>query len=83
MSTKKTAPKKSTSEVKKEVDLGVSPSTSEVVILTLNEYLATADVHPGLIASYRWEARKDWRMAEPRTLEEWVKAFELQSKQRY
>ena len=66
-----------------EVEEAVSTSASEVVKLTLDEYLGNAQVNPGLVASFRVEARRTPAMLEAKTAEEWESAFDLQSKTAY
>lgn len=50
---------------------------------TLEEYISEANVHRGLVASFRYEASKDASLLEPKTREEWDIAFTAQSNKVY
>jgi len=56
--------------------------TSEAV-LDFDQYVAEAKVNRGLVASFKYEARKDASLLEPKTKEDWDKAFQAQSARVY
>ena len=72
-----------TSEVKENLSNLVSTSEVEVDTLTLDEYLAKVKVHPGLVASFKFEAKRTGSGLEPKTMEDWKRAFEAQSNRIY
>lgn len=77
------AKKKPTSEVQEKVQEEVSTSEVELVTLTLDEYLTANPVHPGLLASFKWEASQDRALLDEKSEDAWRQAFEAQSKKTY
>jgi hypothetical protein len=52
-------------------------------VVTMEEFIAKAKINPGLVASFKVEAAKTSEGLSPRSAEDWVKAFEAQSKKVY
>lgn len=55
----------------------------EPVLVIFEDFLATNDIHPGLVASFKYEAKVAGDTLIPRTSEEWNTAFEAQSNRQY
>ncbi|AKG36088.1 hypothetical protein [Paenibacillus durus] len=51
--------------------------------MSLDAYLEKHTVHPGLVASYRYEARTRAELLQEKTESAWKLAFEQQSKTQY
>lgn len=73
----------SSSEVGTTTPVGVSTSEVGLDKLTLELYLEKADVNPGLVASYRYEAQDKPAMLEKKTEDDWDEALKNQSKRIY
>lgn len=52
-------------------------------VMSMDAFLKEVKLHPGLIASYRYEAQFDEDMLRPKTFEGWEEAFDKQSKRQY
>jgi len=83
MKKKKDAMNVTASEAEEKDVNSVSTSEVETDKLTLDEYLETVKVNPGLVASFKYEAKKDPSMLKPKTKEGWSRAFEAQSNRVY
>lgn len=81
MTTKRT--NKVTSEVQEAAHEDVSTSEVDAVKITLDAYLETASVHPGLLASFKWEDAQRGDQLAARTATEWAAALDAQSKKTY
>ena len=55
----------------------------EAVLVSFEDFLSNNKIHPGLIASYKYEASKDSDGLKPRTVAEWNTSFEEQSNKTY
>ncbi len=73
----KPAPKSETSEGQ------ISKVAADPEVISLEDYLDKHSVHPGLIASFRYEARIRDEMLLEKTESAWELAFEQQSKTQY
>lgn len=80
-----TVKKKQASEAREETEIEVSTSASEVVTLTLDEYLKGANpkINEGLVASFKVEAANEPSALEPKSSDEWAQAFSVQSNRIY
>lgn len=73
-----------TSEVQEKLPEEVSTSEVQLDTLTLDEYLAKVPVNPGLVASFKYEGSTRFpETLEPKTMDEWKTAFEVQSARIY
>ncbi|MEC0169913.1 hypothetical protein [Paenibacillus graminis] len=61
----------------------ISKVAADPEVISLDAYLEKHSVHPGLIASYRYEARASEEMLLEKTESAWKLAFEQQSKTQY
>ncbi|MFS8214819.1 hypothetical protein [Paenibacillus sp. S29] len=52
-------------------------------LVTLDDYLSRVQVHMGLVASFRYEARSKPELLQDKTDEQWAKAFNQQSETQY
>lgn len=51
--------------------------------VTLDDYLSRVQVHRGLVASFRYEARSKPELLQDKTDEQWANAFCVQSETQY
>lgn len=81
MSNKKT---KITSEVQEEILTSEVQEVEKAGTITMDEYLKKVKVNPLLVASFTYEGKYNHpEMLEPKTVDDWAKAFEAQSKRTY
>lgn len=55
----------------------------EVVVIGFEDFLQNKKIHPGLVASFKFEASKEVDGLKPRTENEWLNALDAQSNRTY
>lgn len=71
---------------KNEKQVAVEPeekAPEAPVMVSFEDFLKRTIIHPGLIASFKYEARQAGDGLNDRTSEEWIQALETQSKRTY
>jgi hypothetical protein len=61
----------------------VSEGKAPEAVLSFEDFLSTKTIHPGLVASFRYEEGNGGRNLEPRSEGAWIQALEEQSKRTY